>query len=533
MRKFKMAARKALAFALTLLLACATVPNIAHAAGLTISGKIIDIRTHAPLENVKVTLAKSSEPSNILANVYTDEEGQYSITDVTPYAEYRIQGELAHYSTITEDRVYMQEENLQKDLSMHATPYRLSGTVVDKATGNPIAGAWVSAIDPGTGETESNGKTGADGKFTVVGVYAQQYIFSVEMNGYCEIRDEYTVTGDASDMVFQMEERLTYNVTGLIFEKFSSPNIPIEGAQVVIKKWEGDQTVEVARTTTGPDGMYAFRDLEKGSYGLEVSKAGYIDSIYGTIHLQDRDVRADVSLYKGEIITDPTEFSISGKDGKNEVALGESLQMVATIKPDSLSDSQVVWTVINGTGKASISEEGLLTGEQPGEVTVRALWIDSMGPYADMTVTVTQAAAEDPKNEGKEDQPKAISIRKGVGAIWTQESNEDLQFVLDAESATVTEILVDGKTLSRADYLLSEDGTVVTLKQHYLSTLNAGSHQIEILFAEGKTSAEFTIKVPESSLKTGDMSNAGLWTTLLFLSAAVMILTFAQKKRRA
>ena len=46
-------------------------------------------------------------------------------------------------------------------------------------------------------------------------------------------------------------------------------------------------------------------------------------SSYGTINLLDHDARADVSLYKGEIITDPTEFSISGKDGKNEVALGE------------------------------------------------------------------------------------------------------------------------------------------------------------------------------------------------------------------
>ena len=209
--------------------------------------------------------------------------------------------------------------------------------------------------------------------------------------------------------------------------------------------------------------------------------------------------------------------------------------MVATIKPDSLSDSQVVWTVINGTGKASISKpEGLLTGEQPGEVTVRALWIDSMGPYADMTVTVTQAAAEDPKNEGKDDQPKAISIRKGVGAIWTQESNEDLTICFGCRIGNGNGNPGGWEDTEPRGLSASEDGTVVTLKQHYLSTLNAGSHQIEILFAEGKTSAEFTIKVPESSLKTGDMSNAGLWTTLLLLSRPlVVILTFAQKKRRA
>ena len=152
-----------------------------------------------------------------MAAVYTDEEGQYSITDVTPYAEYRIQGELAHYSTITEDRVYMQEENLQRTLA--CMPRHIAGgTVVIRlpATLSPVHGSARSI--PALGRLRATGKQ-ARMENLRLRVYAQQYILSVEMNGYCEIRDEYTVTDDASDMVFQMEERLTYNVTGLIFEK--------------------------------------------------------------------------------------------------------------------------------------------------------------------------------------------------------------------------------------------------------------------------------------------------------------------------
>ncbi len=48
----------------------------------------------------------------------------------------------------------------------------------------------------------------------------------------------------------------------------------------------------------------------------------------------------------------------------------------------------MIWSVINGTGQATISETGLLTGVAKGEVTVVATAADGSGVYGELTVTI-------------------------------------------------------------------------------------------------------------------------------------------------
>jgi hypothetical protein len=49
-----------------------------------------------------------------------------------------------------------------------------------------------------------------------------------------------------------------------------------------------------------------------------------------------------------------------------------TLQMTATISPSNATDKTVVWSVINGTGSATINQSGLLTAITDGTVTVKA-----------------------------------------------------------------------------------------------------------------------------------------------------------------
>jgi hypothetical protein len=48
----------------------------------------------------------------------------------------------------------------------------------------------------------------------------------------------------------------------------------------------------------------------------------------------------------------------------------------------------VTWSVINGTGTATINEKGLLVGDAPGEVTVVASAADGSGVAGELTVLI-------------------------------------------------------------------------------------------------------------------------------------------------
>ena len=64
-----------------------------------------------------------------------------------------------------------------------------------------------------------------------------------------------------------------------------------------------------------------------------------------------------------------------------------SLQIGSTILPANATEKKLKWSVINGTGKASISETGLLTGLTNGTVTVSAVATD--GSFAEKSIVVT------------------------------------------------------------------------------------------------------------------------------------------------
>lgn len=66
-----------------------------------------------------------------------------------------------------------------------------------------------------------------------------------------------------------------------------------------------------------------------------------------------------------------------------------TLQMVATITPEDASIKKLNWTVINGTGKATIDQNGLLTAIANGTVSVKAAATDGMGAEAMVDVEIS------------------------------------------------------------------------------------------------------------------------------------------------
>ena len=69
---------------------------------------------------------------------------------------------------------------------------------------------------------------------------------------------------------------------------------------------------------------------------------------------------------------DVVSIVVSGQGGVTTVAEASTLQMLAAILPANATDQTVTWSVTNGTGTATISLAGLLSGLTQGTVTVIA-----------------------------------------------------------------------------------------------------------------------------------------------------------------
>ena len=82
-----------------------------------------------------------------------------------------------------------------------------------------------------------------------------------------------------------------------------------------------------------------------------------------------------------EINVTASEATITTNDG--------TLQMSAEILPEDSTYQNILWSVVPGSGTASINSSGLLSALTNGTVTVRADALDSSGVYGTMEITIS------------------------------------------------------------------------------------------------------------------------------------------------
>lgn len=83
-----------------------------------------------------------------------------------------------------------------------------------------------------------------------------------------------------------------------------------------------------------------------------------------------------------------TSIVVSGAGAAITVPNGGTLQMSAAVLPANATDPTVTWSVINGTGTATINGSGLLSGTGLGTVTVVATANDASGIVGTLQITV-------------------------------------------------------------------------------------------------------------------------------------------------
>ncbi|MBN1599795.1 MAG: Ig-like domain-containing protein [Bacteroidales bacterium] len=84
-----------------------------------------------------------------------------------------------------------------------------------------------------------------------------------------------------------------------------------------------------------------------------------------------------------------TDITVISQDNETEISYPlKTLQLYAVVLPVDATNNSVLWTVINGTGEATINTSGLVTPVAEGTVTARASALDGSGIHGDIELTI-------------------------------------------------------------------------------------------------------------------------------------------------
>ncbi|WP_177217978.1 S-layer homology domain-containing protein [Paenibacillus algorifonticola] len=182
---------------------------------------------------------------------------------------------------------------------------------------------------------------------------------------------------------------------------------------VTFSVYDANDTLVTGRTevfiqTSNPNLVFLDMDTDRDSSD---TTAGGMSSntINGlvTFLIKNNDVNVPLTsthlaLYSGaKLITDNffhvvTDIQVSGTGGVDSVDVGQSLALNAAVLPVDAANPAVVWSVVDGTGSATIDADGLLTAVSAGTVTAKATAVDGTGIVGSMDITINVPATPTP-----------------------------------------------------------------------------------------------------------------------------------------
>jgi hypothetical protein len=132
---------------------------------------------------------------------------------------------------------------------------------------------------------------------------------------------------------------------------------------------------------------YVLNTLDRA--GLQ---GGYLELKGNTVPSQEGLVHYNNLLAKGWIVTIPIPVSsieVSAEGGITTISRGQNtLKLNATVLPSEADDKKVIWSVINGSGRASVDENGFVTAIAGGTVIVKATANDGSDVSGSINITV-------------------------------------------------------------------------------------------------------------------------------------------------
>lgn len=315
----------------------------------------------------------------------------------------------------------------------------LPGSGYAKITASTDNSATITAVSDGTVKVVALSVDGSDVKDTLeltlsnqidtITTYTQNFNSNVDMNLWAPNGSKlddgtpvFTVARESNALHVLMRQKNFFDGQMYDFKKWEGKVMNLSGkplASVKIKVDSADWQVMVGwdngpvlgPSSTVPFSISPFANGERlASYGNNVPIGGNWAEYFFSFFNPEADLTgieqmlfesvnwpaANKAYYWmddvkfGDAVTVPelvTDITVSSQSEADSVETKKSLQMMATVAPETATFTKVYWTV-SDTAIASIDQDGKLTGKKVGVVTVTAWAIDGSGVHNSMDVRV-------------------------------------------------------------------------------------------------------------------------------------------------
>jgi hypothetical protein len=177
----------------------------------------------------------------------------------------------------------------------------------------------------------------------------------------------------------------TFKIGGQDVKELAGVNTE-EGATLAVSDFTGFQGIEVETTDPNASATVTLNETVVPEEALSTQPIAADDVIIVTVTAEDGETEGQYKVTVVPVLV--TAITVTGAGGATTVEKDQSLQMSAAVMPDDATDKTVTWSVTNGTGRATIDSNGLLTGTAKGTVTVTATANDGSEVTGTLEVTV-------------------------------------------------------------------------------------------------------------------------------------------------
>jgi len=348
--------------------------------GAVVEGKVVDFEDEQKPIETALVYAEESETEHVYEGI-TLSDGSYTVSGL-PSGSYRVRAETldSGYNREYYRNTYDYDSSEVVELSMEQSASNInfnlseggsiSGTVIRQSEdpeldNQPIKELWVNAYDEENKKWVGNGRTGADGDYTITGLPTGNYYVRVE-TGNTDYPDEYY--GDAYDrssavavavIAGQATENIDFSlvaggtISGLVVAV--SEQQPVAGLRVDVYDFETGRWWANAETQT--DGVFIIKRLPAGEYRVRVETydTEFLDTYNGGA--ADYSSVAPVQVNFEEVTTDINFSLITGGKISGKVTRasdGESLSDYWVVAYEHSTGSDVEYAQTGSEGTYSI-----------------------------------------------------------------------------------------------------------------------------------------------------------------------------------
>ena len=181
-------------------------------------------------------------------------------------------------------------------------------------------------------------------------------------------------------------------------EPIAVSSITVTGAEesTTITSFQGTLQMSALVLPADAEDKSVVWTVVNGTGAATISETGLLTAVAnGIVNVEATSVSTPaisgslvITISNQEVLV--TTITVSGAGDSSVISTFQgTLQMSALVLPAEADDKSVIWTVVNGTGEATISETGLLTAVADGTVLVKATSVSTPDVFGSKVITIS------------------------------------------------------------------------------------------------------------------------------------------------